>query len=466
MVTYQDLVKVGENETNRINFVRDAIGKHMSTTLYHTARTAYAYYAKQNETILRYVKTLTTISGQTIEDKWSPNHKVVSSFFPRFVVQQNQFLLGNGATWQEDGTEKKLGKDFDSKLQMAGKDALVGGISFGFWNLDHLEVFKVTEFVPLWDEENGSLRAGIRWWQIDSTKPLRATLYEEDGYTEYIWNKKDENGNTNEVGEVLHEKRTYKINYRKSEIDGTEIMDGENYPAFPIVPFWGNDNHQSELVGLQEGIDAYDLIKNGFENELDNAQVFWLLKGAGGMDDIDLAQFLQRLKMNHIAAPGTGQEVESRTIEIPHEAREKLLDRIKRDLYEDYMALDLQGIASGAATATQIRAAYEPMNTKADQYEYCVLDFINGILALAGIDDEPTFTRSMLVNTQEEVQTVLQAADVLSREYVTEKVLTILGDGDKADDVKAQMDADELDRGSVLAEQEEDSSNNNEDDDE
>ena len=110
------------------------------------------------------------------------------------------------------------------------------------------------------------------------------------------------------------------------------------------------------------------------------------------------------------------------------------------------MALDLQGIANGAATATQIRAAYEPMNTKADQYEYCVLDFVHGILAVAGIDDEPTFTRSMLVNTQEEVQTVLQAADYLGREYTTEKILTLLGDGDKAEEVLRTVEADELDR--------------------
>lgn len=442
MVTFQDLIAVGQNETSRADFIRSAIAKHKGTELYKNAEIAYKYDAKQNVTILQYEKTLTTITGQIIADKYAPNHKVTSNFFDRFVIQQNQFLLGNGATWNNDDTGEKLGKDFDTKLQKAGKDALVGGVSFGFWNLDHLEVFRVTEFVPLWDEENGSLRAGIRWWQIDDSKPLRATLYEEDGYTEYIWTK---NGDK-ESGEVFRDKRKYIINIRTSEIDGTEIMDGENYPSFPIVPLWGNPQHQSELVGLREGIDAYDLIKNGFENDLDNAQIFWLIRGAGGMDDEDLSHFLHRLKLQNIAAPMDGQDVEVKTIEIPHEAREKLLDRIKKDLYEDYMALDLQGIASGAATATQIRAAYEPMNTKADQYEYCILEFVHGILALAGIDDEPTFTRSMLVNTQEEVQTVLQAATYLSDDYITEKVLTLLGDGDKAEEIMENIAADELDR--------------------
>ena len=446
MVTYQDLLAVGNDEKKRIEFVRETINKHKSSELYKMAETAYLYDAKKNVTISQYEKTLTTVTGRIVKDNYSPNHKVISNFFDRFVCQQNQFLLGNGVTWQNEDTEKKVGKDFDSRLQYAGKNALIGGVSFGFWNLDHVEVFKVTEFAPMPDEENGSLRAGIRWWQIDANKPLRATLYEEDGYTEYIWNRK-ENGSLNTEGEVYREKQKYIINVRTSEVDGTQIIDGENYPTFPIVPFWGNPQHQSELVGMQEGIDAYDLIKNGFENDLDNAQIYWLIKGAGGMDDVDLARFLQRIKYTNIVNPEDGQEVEVVPIEIPYEAREKLLDRIKKDLYEDYMALDLQGIASGAATATQIRAAYEPMNTKADQYEYCVLDFIHGILAVAGIDDEPTFTRSMLVNTQEEVQTVLQAADYLGREYTTQKILTLLGDGDKEEEVLRTVEADELDRG-------------------
>ena len=446
MITFQNLLEVGESDSAKIEFVRKVISDFQGSDIFRTAVTAYKYDARQNVTILNYQKTITTITGQVVPDRFSANHKVVSNFFNRFVIQQNQFLLGNGVTWNEPSTDERLGVDFDTQLQKAGKDALIGGVSFGFWNLDHLEVFRVTEFAPLWDEENGSLRAGVRWWQVDPQKPLRATLYEEDGYTEYIWDDKDKNGR------ILRDKRSYITNTLTSGIDGTQIMDGENYPSFPIVPFWGNPQHQSELVGLQEGIDAYDMIKNGFENDLDNAQLYWIVKGAGGMDDADLAQFLQRLKTVNAAAPMDGQDIEAVTVQIPYEAREKLLDRIKSDLYDDYMALDIKEIAAGAATATQIRAAYEPMNAKADQFEYCVIDFVQGILALAGIEDAPTFTRSMLVNTSEEVTTVLQAASYLPSDYITQKILTILGDGDQADDLLKQMAADELSRASEIDE--------------
>jgi SPP1 family phage portal protein len=250
----------------------------------------------------------------------------------------------------------------------------------------------------------------------------------------------------NDAGRVYKDKQPYILKTRYSEADGKEIYDGENYPSFPIVPLWGNKHHQSELVGIQEGIDAYDLIKNGFLNDLDTAQIYWILKGANGMDDEDMVKFLERIHMTKVANLDADQDADPVTVDIPYEAREKLLDRIKADLYEDYMALNIAEIRSGAVTATEILAAYEPLNNKADGYEYCIRDFLSGILELAGIEDEPSFTRSKLVNVNEEVQTVMQAATALDDEYVTTKVMTLLGDIDQVDEVLARMDADELDR--------------------
>lgn len=57
------------------------------------------------------------------------------------------------------------------------------------------------------------------------------------------------------------------------------------------------------------------------------------------------------------------------------------------DLYRDAMALDTKEIAGGATTATQIRAAYEPLNSKTDNFEYCIHDFLDRLLAIAGITD-------------------------------------------------------------------------------
>ena len=440
MKTYQDLLKVSDNVKDRSDFVKAVIQEHKGSEMYRIAVIADQYDRQLNTTIMTYRKALYNLEGRPVDDIWSANYKLASNFFKRFVTQQNQFLLGNGITWNEDSTADKLGEDFDTEVQKAGRAALVAGCSFGFWNLDKLVVFKLTEFAPLYDEENGALMAGVRFWQLDSTKPLRATLYELDGYTDYLW----EDGEA----KVLKEKRPYILKTITTQADGTEIYDGENYPSFPIVPFWGNPHHQSELLGIRASIDAYDIVKSGFADDLDTAQLYWILHNAGGMDDTDLKQFIERLHIVHAAVvdDAAGTAVDAHTVDIPHESREKLLDRIERDLYKDYMALDVQNIASGAATATQIRAAYEPMNSKADEYEYCAIEFLRGICAVAGIEDSPSFTRSTIVNVQEEVQTLIQGAQYLPEEYVTRKILTLFGDVDLADDILEEQEAEDKER--------------------
>lgn len=451
MLTYQDLLAVPDNDRARAEFVRKVISERKQSPLYRTALVADDYDRCRNTTTMQYQKTITDLAGRVYVDKAAAVHRSTSNFFNIFTTQLNQYLLGNGANWDERTTKERLGADFDTRLQQAGKAALCGGVAFGFFNLDHLEVFRVLEFAPLYDEENGALAAGVRWWQIDESKPLRATLYEIDGLTEYLWSNDKELRVSDawtriEDGVYMQPRRAYILHEQGTEADGTKIYAGENYANFPIVPLWGNPHHQSELVGMREKIDAYDFILNGFEDDLDNAQIYWILRGAGGMDDPDLLQFLDRLRTVKAAAPADGQDVQPVEVNIPHEARERLLDRLEKQLYRDAMIMNPEDIAGGAATATQIRAAYERQNVKADQYEYCVLDFVSGILAVAGIEDSPTFTRSQIVNTQEEVTTLVTAAAYLGGEYVTRKILTLLGDGDKADEVLRQVDAEDAER--------------------
>ena len=440
MYTYQDLLQNINSESEKMNFVITCIRSHKDSELYREALIADEYDRHQNRTIKQFQKLLYDVSGRAVPDNWTANYKMASKFFNRFITQENQYLLGNGVTWQDEATKTKLGDDFDTQLQKLGQKALSGAVSFGFWNYDHLEDFSVLEFAPLYDEENGSLRAGIRFWQVASNKPLRATLYEEDGLTDYIWFMRD-----HEEGHVLREKRPYIEKIRASEADGLEIYDGMNYPSFPIVPLWGNPQKQSELVGLREQIDCYDLIKSGYANNVDEGSlIYWTLNNAGGMGDVDLAQFVQKMKTLHAAAVDDNVSAESHNLEAPYQSREALLAKLRSDLYEDAMALDTKNIANGATTATQIKAAYEPLNSKVDQYEYCVRGFIKSLLAIIGIDDQPSFTRSIIVNTQEEAQLVMQASSFLDEEYVTRKILTLLGDGDMADEILRRRDSSEL----------------------
>lgn len=418
MKTYQDFLEVAEkSDRDRMEFVLAAINDHKNSDLYQQAKIAREYDEHRNVTIITVQKLLYTLSGKAIPDNYSANYKLRSAFFPIFMRQETQYLLSNGVTLKNAENKKRLGRKFDNQIQELARSALVGGVAYGFWNLDHLEVFTVLEFVPLLDEENGSLRAGIRFWQVAANKPLRATLYEPDGFTQFIRRSGKEM-------EILAPKRGYISVEASSEVDGTEILEYQNYPGFPIIPMYGNRARQSELVGQREAIDCYDLIKSGFADTVDDASIiYWTISNAGGMDEIDMARFKETMRRIGVGlVDDDGAKAEAHTLTIPVEAREALLSRLSDDLYRDFQMLDTTKIQGGQKTATEITAAYQQMDNKVDEFEYCVGDFLYQLFALIDIDDDPTFTRSKIVNQLEQTQMVLLAASYLDDETILSKL--------------------------------------------
>lgn len=417
MKTYQDLLACGNDEKRRMKFVLEAIDEHKASARYQMALTADKYRDQKNETIEKYQKLLRTMTGAMIPDIYTANHKIKSGFFRRFVIQRVQYELGNGVQFADENTKKKLGENFDVILQDASEDAITHGVTFLFYDTDKVVEFDFLEYVPLYDENTGLLCAGVRFWKIDDEKPLRVTLYEQDGYTGYIKPSGKEM-------RIETEKRGYKKIARKAAADETAVVTYENHPSFPFVPLKHDRKMTSMLEGLREQIDAYDLIKSGFANDVDEANmIYWIVENAGGMSDIDVAKFLERLYKLHAAIVDgdDGAKATPQSIEAPFEAREVYLKRLRADLYEDAMALDTAVLSAGSVTATQIKAAYEPLNEVSDRFEYRLIETIHGLLALAGLPiEDPTFTRSQIANQTEMTQNVMLAAQYLDDETVIE----------------------------------------------
>lgn len=425
MRTFQNLAALADNEGRRIKFVFDAIEEHKNSAAYKMASIAEKYYAKKNVTIMAFQKMLYNMAGQAVPDMWSANYKLRTHFFRRFVTQEVQYILSNGVTFQKKDTKEKLGRKFDTQMQKAAKKAKVDSVSFLFWNLDHVEVFCFADtptdpgFVPLYDADTGALRAGVRYWQPDENT-IRATLYEESGYTEY---KKVKNKEKDEAS-AISEKRSYKKTTIASKADGVSAERAENYYRFPIVPLYANDLHESELEGHRESIDCYDYIKSGLANDIDDTSGFyWVLENSGGMDDVDMAKFIERMRtVRGAALDEDGVKATAHTLDIPTEARERMLDILRRDLYDDFQIVNVSELSASAKTATEIQAAYQPMDDKSGDFEYFLIDAIHDILALAGIDDEPSFHYNRIVNQTEETNMVISAAAYLGDELTLKKL--------------------------------------------
>ena len=432
MKTYQDWIEA-KKKGETLDFIRAAIDEHRSSKEYKTAVDADEYEAERNVTIREFMKTMYTATGQKVVDFTATNSKMASNFFHKLTTQRCAYSLGNGVSFPTaekkvvdgqtvtvDAVKERLGKTFDTTLFLAAHAALIHGCSFLMWNLDRADFFKLTEFVPLYDEENGRLKAGFRFWSLDwGERPVTVVVYEPEGYTKYRTKPGSRGLDLVEVEPL----RGYVANFEHTEADGDVLTGYTNYSDIPIVPLWGNKHHQSDLVGMRGKIDVYDLVNSGFADTVqDCAEIYWIIGNAMGMNDAELAKFRDRLKLQHIAVADTDNSpVTPHTQEIPVTANETLLNRTRSQIYEDYGALDVHTVAAGA-TNDHIDAAYQSMDDEADDFEFQIIQAVQGILRLLDIDDTPIFHRNKVSNLKEQTETVMLAADKLDEETLLKKL--------------------------------------------
>lgn len=424
MYTFQDFEACPEAE--RPKFLLSVIASHQSSELYREAVLADEYDAQRNRTIIEFTRRVFSTNGVKVDDPTASDYRICSNFFHRLCTQRVMYSLGNGVSFvqpDEDGTgvdevrDLLGGEALDFTMLQAGIRAVEHGITFLLWDLDRLVVFPVTEFAPLWDEVDGTLRAGVRWWRIDDTRPMTVVLYEEQGVTRF---RTTEDGGLERLGE----RRAYVTEIASTPAGGDELVGERNYGPLPVVPMYGNRLGQSALVGMREAIDSYDLIRSGFADDLqDCAEIWWTVGNAGGMTDSDLAKFRDRLKYLRVASVDTdaGQVASPYTQEVPYAARQAYLTTIRSEIYESFGALDVHAVAAGA-TNDHIDAAYQPMDENAADFEHWVAEALRQVLRLQGIDDSPVFKRNRVSNQKEQVDMVVAEAQWLDHATILRKL--------------------------------------------
>lgn len=408
MFTYQDYEGAGD----RLGMMLQAVRQYRASPGFRQGLAARAYFRGENETVGR--KTVLKARRLQYRDRDGlrrsrcitedvVGNRIAGGFLYRFVCQQNQYLLQNGAVLPPE-IKKQLGFGFDQALEQLGEQALLCGVSWGFWNLDHLEVIEAVRdclsgFVPLMDEMTGRLRAGIQFWQLEAGRPLYLRLFEESGVTVYRMDKK---GGI----ETVSPRRGY----------------GRDWDRLPVFPLWANSEHRSEFTpSIRSKIDAYDRILSDFADNLDRANdVYWVLNNfGGGVEDIcELLEQINRVKAVACIGDGsgTGATAEPHTIEVPYAARHTALTLLEKALYADYMALDTAALTGGSLTNVAIRAACANLDLKCDRYEWQVFRFVQSLLTMLGCPtDSIRFNRQVISNDLETIEAIYRMRQDIDR---------------------------------------------------
>lgn len=86
VATYQDYLE--QTEESKADFVYTTVSKYKSSKDYKTACDGDNYANGKNTLIEQYQKVLYTVTGRAVPDTISPNYKLKTGFFKRFVRQR------------------------------------------------------------------------------------------------------------------------------------------------------------------------------------------------------------------------------------------------------------------------------------------------------------------------------------------------------------------------------------------
>ena len=458
MITFQDY----ERADNKTKWLQSAIMTYRNSPEYKKAFEEQEYMAGRNVEIMNVTRIIYNMAGLPETDFTKHNFKIRNRMIHRLVTDRCSYSLGNGVSFASkkkeivngervtvDQTKNTLGDRFDRALNRTAYWALSNGESYLYVHMGHNKqewqytLFKKTEFLPLYDEDTGALRGGVRFWSLDwGKRPITAVLYTEKGYTKY---KTPEKKYGISALKLVEDLKPYIETVEESEAFGEEITGESSMPMLPIFPLYSGESRQSALDNMKPKIDAYDMILSGFANDVvDIPQVYWLISGAMGMTDADKRQLLDRLILQHMAVvDGENSKIQGYTQDIPVEARERSLKQLRNQMYEDWGGFDVHTIEAGS-TNDHIDAGYWPMDEEADAFEYEIIDFIQNILEMMGIQDTPQFKRNRVSNQNEQTQMVVSAANWLDDQTVLEKLPFITVD--EVDVILARKDADSFSR--------------------
>lgn len=456
MYTYNDLQAVGANETDRINFIQSVINDHERSLQYRTGKVAGEFYRHRNPDIEKIERVFYDFQGISHPDTVSANHQLTSNFYFILTVQAVSYLLGNSVSFDNPEIKEKLGgNSFDFVLQDLLTYAMNDGVSYGYVTENRIIPFNFAcdnrepHFVGLLDENDSVLKAGVRYWRIAPDKPLKATLYEPDGYTEYQEDTEstDPKNHGNNSGQlvVVQEKRPYGVPI-ENEIQGVYTFKSGNFSGIPIVPM-NYINGQSQLVGNRATLVAYDLILSGLVNNVSDGQIlYWVIQNAEAMDEYDDKKMLLDIIKSHVLHLPESVTAEPHQIETSYAPNETTLTRLRSQIFNDFMAVDWERVSAGNMTTVEIKSAYTQLNLKCDMLEKCISEFIREVLKIHGFDEnEPFhFQRATPVNESETIQNIIASAPFIGEETATKKICEVLGMIDEFENIQARKTAENM----------------------
>lgn len=381
------------DESKRVEFVRKAVSNFLGSARMVKANECRDYYKTENPDIAKRCKLYAApyenekgnLEAVAKENRFAANEKIASPSFRKITDTKVQYLAGEGvdvnAVNEADAEAVKaitdvMGEQAKRVMQEGLADALVYSSGYVYVQIinDRLKMQRIPycEVIPFYDRQ-GVLDAVMRYYKRDGVE--YADYHTAEKIYSFSRNPKARSGSG-----WKHDGESWQIQTGKRYPDGTiEATGGKGWPRLPWFELFHNNDHCSSLThSVKTMIRCYDIVLSDFANNLIDLQdVFVSLKADSAYSGMDAGEVIEMLKNFKIA-----EGVENVTaFEVPHVARQVLLEILKAGIYEGLQGVDVKQLTGGQKTATEIKAVYSDIDLWADQAEWHIKDWVSDLLA-------------------------------------------------------------------------------------
>lgn len=252
----------------------------------------------------------------------------------------------------------------------------------------------------------------------------------------------DDNGDEWQIYEIWNDKECQAYRKRAEMFQPFDMfsyvnLDGMAEPtntfrhefgAVPFIPFPNNNVCTGDLDKIKSLIDSYDKTYSGFVDDLEDIQqVVFVLTNYGGAD---LKQFLSDLKYyKTIQVESAGSDdksgVSTLTIDIPVEARDKLLDITRKAIFDMGQGIDPQQQGFDNTSGEAMKFLYSLLELKAGlmetEFRAGFGELVRAIGRYYGKEPEQivqTWTRTSIRNDAELVDMCQKSIGVISTKTI------------------------------------------------
>lgn len=413
--------------------IQEYAGQH--TVFVTAANVAKRYYEKKND-ILYGKKADDTDSENPLRNS---DNRVPSNFYRLQVNQKAAYAFTKPPKF-DVGDEKandiiatSLGDAYKKKCKALCIQAANNAVAWlHYWKNENGEfryaVVDSTQIIPVWSEDlEKELYAVLRTYtKIGRENGKKYIIYEIWTDTECQAFQREENL---PLDQLQYCNMYAAVEMSTGEAEYSSIY-RHDWGVVPFIFFNNNDEMLSDLTDVKELIDSYDKVYSGFINDLQDIQeLIFILTNYGGEAE-DAASVLEEMrtkKVIQVESEGADDRsgISTLAIDIPVEAREKVLTMTRKAIFEQGMAIDPDPQNFGNSSGVALSYLYSLLELKTGMLETeFTISFnhlVRAILKCYGMVPkkiEQTWTRTSVSNDAELADIASKSKGVISDETI------------------------------------------------